>query len=235
MRLTHFVLAAAAVLASRTADAGSTCADPDSPEAALLAGNKRENTGRQPWIDLWNVKDADTVTLSIVNPKGNKPVEIERKGQYVRAKQPLPLGAKVQLALGTKVLTHFTVRPDDKTATELPAWNGIKVRSKSMQGPAGCATKGPAVWLTVNKTEAKLDGAMLIVFTKKPDAADPVKDLGTIASFGGADEKGVIHVQLRNYSHHANFLPVSSIPPKLWVALTDQEGHLGPVLELKVK
>lgn len=236
MKAALVLLAALALI--DVAPAAACSGLPEEPTAELL-----NVPGSRPWIQMFLVKDGDAVEMSIVDkarclkerPRDvcpGKPVELERTGPYVRAKAPLPAGALIQLVSGNHTLASFTV-PASPGRPELPAWNGVKVKSSRIQAAAGCAPKGPVVTLQAQKTTANLENTVLLVYMKKPDATDRMKELAFIRVMNAADAAGDGIMTLRNAKLDPTFMP-AAVPKKMWVAIADSDGHVGTPIELSL-
>ncbi len=204
------------------------CSVSTQPSANVFGPTDKPERGHRPWIRLWNVKPTDKVTLSLAAPCGprkvcsadTKPIAFDRDGAFLRPKAPLAAGTRVWIQLGTRTLETFTVTKE--APKQLPAWSGMTkpVRTSGREGL--CAPSGPVVTATVLPTKADLSDAVLLVYTKRPDAKRPHANLGAIYLLGTGE------LELRNGLGN---LWMTKKPSRLWTAISDGDGNVGPFVE----
>lgn len=204
------------------------CSISKAPTANVFGPTDKTVRGHRPWIRLWNVPPSEKVTLGLAPPCGPRkkcsadpdPIAIDRDGAFLRPRKPLPSGARVWVLAGDKALETFTVTSDP--AKQLPAWSGM-TRPVLTSGREGlCAPSGPVVTSTLMPTKADLSDAVLLVYTQKPDPKRPYGRLAAIYSLDGPE------LELRNGLGN---IWMAKKPARLWTALSDGDGNVGPIVE----
>ena len=204
------------------------CSISTEPSATVFGPTDQPDRGHRPWIRLWNVKLTDKVTLGLAPPCGPrkrcsadaKPIAFERAGAFMRPKEPLASGSRIWILLGDRTLETFSVTAGD--TKPLPAWNGM-TKPRAATGREGlCAPSGTVVTTEVLPTKADLADAVLLVYTRQPDARRPLASLGAIYSLG------VGELELRNGLGN---LWLAAKPAKLWTAIANGDGEVGTIVE----
>lgn len=204
------------------------CTISKEPSANVFGPTDKEARGHRPWIRLWNVKAADQVTLALAPPCGprkvcssdGKPIAFDRAGDFLRPREPIASGTRVWIQLGKRTLETFTVTGDP--AKQLPAWNGMTKPTLTSGREGLCAPSGPVVMTKVLPTKADLSDAVLLVWTKQPDLKRPQANLGSIYLLG------IGELELRNGLGN---IWMAKKPSRLWTAIADGDGNIGPVVE----
>lgn len=200
-------------------DPADACTISREPAASVFQPASGKAPGHQPWISLWNVKGAVTVKLL---PSGTS-VPVDRVGNYLRPKKPLPDGARIQISQGAKVLASVTLSSEERI---LPAWSGIKLVSAKREGEGLCSPAGPVVRLRLEPTTVDLDDAVLLVYLSKPDRKKPHAKLARIIGLGG----GGRDISMFNGLGEKAWL--TGLPKQLWVAIADGDGHVGAAIKI---
>ncbi|MFN0247450.1 MAG: hypothetical protein ACKV2T_11240 [Kofleriaceae bacterium] len=203
------------------------CSISTEPSATVFGPTTTPVRGRRPWIRLFNVKPTDKITLGLAPPCGPrnsdctvKPLAFDRAGAFLRPKAPLPPRGQIWVQLGTRTLETFAVTSADPKA--LPAWNGMTKPALTSGREGLCAPSGPVVSMKVTPTQADLSDAVLLVYTKPPVAKRPHEHLGAIYLLG------VGELELRNGLGN---IWMAKRPAKLWTAISDGDGNVGPIVE----
>lgn len=85
-----------------------------------------------------------------------------------------------------------------------------------------CAPSGPVVMTKILPTKADLSDAVLLVYTKRPDPKRPHANLAAIYLLG------IGELELRNGLGN---IWMAKKPTKLWTAISDGDGNVGPIVE----
>jgi hypothetical protein len=204
------------------------CSISTEPSATVFGPTTTPVRGRRPWIRLFNVKPTDKITLGLAPPCGPrkvckadpKPLAFDRAGAFIRPKEPLPPGGQIWIQLGTRTLETFAVTTADQNP--LPAWSGMTKPTLTTGREGLCAPSGPVVSTKVMPTSADLSDAVLLVYTKQPVAKRPHENIGAIYLLG------VGELELRNGLGN---IWMAKRPGKLWTAISDGDGNVGPIVE----
>lgn len=204
------------------------CSISKEPSANVFGPTDKAERGHRPWIRLWNIKATDKVTLGLAPPCGPrkvcssdaKPIAFDRDGAFLRPKEPLAPGSRIWIQLGTRTLETFTVKSSD--AAQLPVWSGMTKPLATIGREGLCAPLGPVVTTKVLPTKADLSDAVLLVYTKQPDPKRPHVHLGAIYLLG------VGELELRNGLGN---IWMAKKPARLWTAISDGDGNVGPIVE----
>lgn len=204
------------------------CSISKEPSATVFGPTDKAERGHRPWIRLWNVKPTDKVTLGLAPPCGPrkrcssdaKPIAFDREGSFMRPKQPLAKGSRIWVQMGDRTLETFAVTAADEK--QLPAWSGMTKPIATTGREGLCAPSGPVVRTKVLPTKADLSDAVLLVYTKQPDTKRPHANLGAIYLLG------VGELELRNGLGN---IWMAKKPSKLWTAISDGDGNVGPFVE----
>lgn len=213
------ILVLAALLAVLDASPADACTISREPAASVFQPASGKAPGHQPWISLWNVKGDVTVKLL---PAGTN-VPVDRVGQYLRPKKPLPDGARIRISQGAQLLVETTISSEERI---LPAWSGVKRVSAKREGEGLCSPAGPVVRLRLEPTTVDLDDAVLLVYLSKPDRKKPHAKLARIIGLGG----GGRDISMFNGLGEKAWL--TGLPKQLWVAIADGDGHVGEALKI---
>lgn len=216
-----FVFAVGLVIAATTAHAWA-CSISLEPSAWVQQHSSGAPAGNRPWIVLWRVPGKIQITLVKEPCASGKlcpgtTVPYQRYRNFVRPRSALPDGARFQVAKGNRLLVEATV---GGSATALPEWAGIDLVSAKDE-PAGlCSPAGPKMRLKVRDTAATLDGAVLLVWLRKPNLASPAQGLVQVLALGSDPELGV--------GNQLGAAPIfRKVPNHLWVAIADGDGRVG--------
>ena len=218
------------VIAANVRDA-RPCSISAAPGAHAYGPTAKPERGHRPWIRLSNVPPSEGIQLSMVDAKcpmgtlckKGKAVPFARAGNFVRPKQALPNGARVQVAKGKDVLLDFVVT-SDAAKSELPAWEGTLPPKTTTVVAGKCSPAGAQITLPVKPTKADLTDAVLLVYLRKPDAKRPEPGIAAIYKLGSEPS-----VTLQG-SIGDEWL--ANKPATIWIALADGDGHIGPAVEL---
>jgi hypothetical protein len=224
----RLVLLALAAVFARPAPADACSLSP-TPAAHVLGPRSGKPPGRQPWITLWMVNKPIAITQVSATCKADTickgaAIAFDRTRDLVRLKAPLPAGARIQVVMDGKTLLADVKVSGDPPAP-LPMWDGVRWVSAKQEKEGLCSPAGPVVRLAVKPTKASLEAAWLLVYVDKPDPAQPTAKLAYMTGVGGGTE-----IELGNGLGLPAWLP--SVPNKLWFRLVDDNGNLGPVIEL---
>ncbi|HEY4180207.1 MAG TPA: hypothetical protein VGM90_25365 [Kofleriaceae bacterium] len=228
-------VAGVATLLTLAATRADACSLEEGAHASVLSS---EEAGFRPWLHVGGLEAKDALSM-LVAEKGctesmwklckGTPVVFEQVGSYLRPSADLPAGARVQLVVkeaagATRVIANFNVR--DKHAAALPAWAGATLKSTTWQSSwSMCSSTGPVLTFTVKPTKTDLKGAVVLLYLKKPDPAHPETDLVDVNSLTYVTKQSPLHFDLVVYP----------LPAKVWIALADDDGHVGPAIEVAPK
>lgn len=226
-RMWRLVVVSVAICALNVREAWP-CSISKEPSANVFGPTDKLERGVRPWIRLWNVKPTSKVTLGLAPPCGPrkhcsadaKPIAFDRDGGFVRPKEPLSAGSRIWIQLDGKTLETFTVK--STAAAQLPAWSGMTKPTVTTGREGLCAPSGPVVMTKVLPTKADLSDAVLLVYTKQPDPKRPHTNLAAIYLLG------IGELELRNGLGN---IWMAKKPTKLWTAISDGDGNVGPIVE----
>lgn len=222
------VVVLAALLAFLDVARADACTISQEPAASVFQPASGRAPGHQPWISLWNVT-GDVSVRSVAASCApsticlGATVPVDRVGQYLRPKKPLPDGARIQIAQKGRLLAELTISNEVRI---LPAWSGIKRVSAKREAEGLCSPAGPVVRLKLEPTNVDLDDAVLLVYLSKPNIKRPHAKLARIIGLGG----GGRDISLFNGLGEKAWL--TGVPKQLWVAIADGDGHVGPAIKI---
>ncbi|MBP6629026.1 MAG: hypothetical protein KBG28_26305 [Kofleriaceae bacterium] len=223
------VVLAALLVGGRATDAAA-CSISGDPSAHVFGSIRGAPLGRQPWIALWRTTGAVRVTRVAAACKAGRvckgtPVAVDRTGNYLRPRAPLPPGARVQVVMGRRLLADVTVTTAATAAPPLPAWGGVRWSRAAVEAEGICSPAGPVVDLVVDPKQANLDGAALLVYLQEPVPGRPERGLARIMLLGPFAE-----LRIGNDLGASPWL--RALPARIWVALADSHGQVGPAIAL---
>ena len=199
------------------------CSISPEPSAWIQQPTTGGPTGRRPWIVLWRATGKVRLTgvaascSTGVVCKGT-PVPFDRFGGFIRPTAPLPKADRLQVTMGGRLLAEASMQP--ATSKPLPEWNGVEWVSAGNDTAGLCSPEGPTVRLRVRPTDQNLDGAVLLVWLRKPNPAAPARGLTQVLAVGTGPDLRV--------GNQLGARPIlRNIPRRLWVAIADAEGNVG--------
>lgn len=179
-----------------------------------------EPRGSRPWIRVWGARG---LTLQTVDPACDPSAvcaptmtaALERGGDYVRPRNPLPAGARVQLVAGKSVLADFTVRttPDPP----LPALS-LSLGPPASGSPIACPTPTLVV---PDLSQVDTSTVVILVYATKPDPARPLAKLSAALRLDG---------RWLDFGAPGQCL-FAKLPPALWTMIATDGGAIGPPVE----
>ena len=224
------VAVASLIAVATQAASAPACSVSPLPAATVYGAASVVVRGHRPWVRLLNVKASAAVTMRTVAVTcaaeaicaGGTSVAVERSGAFLRPKQPLASGARVQLVQGKSLLADFVVTADDP-APALPAWAGTDGATGGRIAEGLCNPPGTLITVPIKRTQANLDDAVALVYFTRPDAKAPHRKLAAIYRLGHEPE-----ISLRN-NQGETWMP-RTLPARVWIALADNDGHVGPAV-----
>lgn len=180
-----------------------------------------EPRGARPWIRVWGATQIaiHTVDASCDPSAACAPTmtaAFDRAGDYVRPKNELPAGSRVQITSGASVLADFTVRTGaKKTLPTIPFTLGAPA---GIGGGGACPTPN-MVAPDISQTDTEF--VAILVYASPPDPTKPLGKLSAILRFGG---------RWLDFGAFGNCV-FKKLPPKLWTILATDDGTLGAPVE----